>query len=106
MHAKTFAVDGARVFVGSFNFDPRSAKLNTEMRFVIESPALARQIDEVFETAVPADAYEVRLSDTGGLSWLERRDGESVRHETEPGTRPWRRAWVSFLSTLPIEWLL
>ena len=33
LHAKTFAVDGARAFVGSFNFDPRSARLNTEMGF-------------------------------------------------------------------------
>jgi putative cardiolipin synthase len=29
LHAKTFAVDGERLFVGSFNFDPRSAALNT-----------------------------------------------------------------------------
>ncbi|WP_373832596.1 phospholipase D family protein, partial [Delftia acidovorans] len=29
LHAKTFAVDGERIFVGSFNFDPRSAHLNT-----------------------------------------------------------------------------
>ena len=37
LHAKTFAVDGERVFVGSFNFDPRSAQLNTEMGLVIDS---------------------------------------------------------------------
>jgi len=42
LHAKTFAADGARVFVGSFNFDPRSAALNTEMGFVIQSAPLAR----------------------------------------------------------------
>ncbi|MBS1135759.1 MAG: hypothetical protein H6R02_2900, partial [Burkholderiaceae bacterium] len=42
LHAKTFAVDGKRVFVGSFNFDPRSARLNTEMGMVIDSPKLAR----------------------------------------------------------------
>jgi len=30
LHAKTFAVDHKRVFVGSFNFDPRSTHLNTE----------------------------------------------------------------------------
>src|SRR5690606_36067072 len=42
LHAKTFAVDGARVFVGSFNFDPRSANLNTEMGFLIDSPVLAQ----------------------------------------------------------------
>src|SRR5690606_22057425 len=44
LHAKTFAVDGKRIFVGSFNFDPRSFNLNTELGFVIDSPALARQI--------------------------------------------------------------
>ena len=29
LHAKTFAVDRRRIFVGSFNFDQRSAHLNT-----------------------------------------------------------------------------
>jgi len=106
LHAKTFAVDGARVFIGSFNFDPRSAQLNTEMGFVIESPALAQEIDDVFRTRIPADAYEVRLSEDGRMSWVERRGSESRRHETEPGTNLWRRAWVRFLSVLPIEWLL
>ena len=31
LHAKTFSVDENHVFIGSFNFDPRSAMLNTEM---------------------------------------------------------------------------
>ncbi len=31
LHAKTFSVDGSRTFIGSFNFDPRSARLNTEL---------------------------------------------------------------------------
>ncbi|CAH2795125.1 MAG: Cardiolipin synthase (EC phosphatidylethanolamine-utilizing, bacterial type ClsC [uncultured Paraburkholderia sp.] len=31
LHAKTLAVDSQRVFIGSFNFDPRSAHLNTEL---------------------------------------------------------------------------
>ena len=106
LHAKTFSVDAARVFVGSFNFDPRSAQLNTEMGFVIESPALARELDTVFRTRIPEDAFEVRSSQDGGLSWLERRGSQSLQHDVEPGTSVWRRAWVSFLSALPIEWLL
>jgi cardiolipin synthase C len=106
LHAKTFAVDDARVFVGSFNFDPRSAKLNTEMGFVIESPSMARRIDEAFGTRVPMDAYEVRLSETGRLFWMELRNGVAVRHDEEPGTTAWQRAWVRFLSLLPIESLL
>jgi putative cardiolipin synthase len=106
LHAKTFSVDCARVFIGSFNFDPRSAKLNTEMGFVIESPALARQIDTAFRSRVPIDAYEVCLSDKGQIYWIERREGELVRHDREPGTSVWQRTLVRFLSVLPIEWAL
>jgi len=107
LHAKTFAVDHARVFVGSFNFDPRSAKLNTELGFVIESSALAQQIDATFESRIPANAYEVRLSETGQLSWIEHRaEGALVNHDTEPGTTYWQRTGVWLISLLPIEWLL
>src|SRR5262249_19343464 len=94
LHAKTFSIDRARVFVGSFNFDPRSAKLNTEMGFVIRSPELARQIDSVFRAQVPADAYEVRLSERGRMSWLERRGADSFTHDREPGAGLLRRCWV------------
>lgn len=106
LHAKTFAVDGSRVFVGSFNFDPRSAELNTEMGFVIDSPALAGLIATAFRTTVPVNAYRVRLSESGKVQWLGRRDGETVRYDVEPGTSLRQRAAVSLLSLLPIEWLL
>jgi putative cardiolipin synthase len=106
LHAKTFSVDGSRVFIGSFNFDPRSAKLNTELGFVIDSPALAQRVEQTFDTRVPNDAYEVRLSHTGHLYWIEQREGERVRYDTEPGTTFWTRAFVWFLSRLPIESLL
>lgn len=48
LHAKTFSIDGKTVFIGSFNFDPRSTLLNTEMGFVIESETLAQLIDKRF----------------------------------------------------------
>ncbi|HPQ93954.1 MAG: phospholipase D family protein [Thiothrix sp.] len=106
LHAKTFAIDGERVFVGSFNFDPRSARLNTEMGFIIESPQLARRMAQRFVTRIPQDAYETRLDGNGQLYWLERRGQQVLRHDTEPGTRPLQRATVFLLSVLPIEWLL
>ncbi|WP_240036457.1 phospholipase D-like domain-containing protein [Halomonas urmiana] len=86
LHAKTFAVDGERVFVGSFNFDPRSANLNTELGFIIEDPSLAQRIDDAFDNGVPQNAYEVRLDPEGDLYWLERRDGEVIRHDVEPNS--------------------
>jgi putative cardiolipin synthase len=106
LHAKTFAVDTARVFVGSFNFDPRSATLNTEMGFVIDSPVLARRVHETFEQRVPQDAYRVTLAGDGGLLWTEQQDGQAVRHDSEPGTTAWQRCWVWLLSLLPIDALL
>ena len=107
LHAKTFTIDGDRVFIGSFNFDPRSAHLNTELGFVIRNPELAHRIDAKLERAIPLIAYEVRLSGEGETIWIERRTGKTVmRHDTEPGTTLWQRAAVSVLSVLPIEWLL
>ena len=106
LHAKTFAVDRTRIFIGSFNFDPRSADLNTEMGFVIESPAMAERLAEIFDKDVPLNAYEVRRSDGGGLEWLEQRDGGTIRHDREPGTGFWLRLGVRALSLLPIEPLL
>ena len=106
LHAKTFAVDQSRIFIGSFNFDPRSAELNTEMGFVIDSPILARRMAEVFDRDVPVNAYSVRLSTTGDLQWTEQRGGQTVRHRTEPGAGFWKRLGVRLLSMLPIDPLL
>jgi putative cardiolipin synthase len=106
LHAKTFAVDAQHVFVGSFNFDPRSVHLNTEQGFVIDSPELARQVDAAFEGPVVAQSYTVKLDANGALYWTEQVGGQTVRHTTEPGTTWWKRASVVLLSWLPIEWLL
>ena len=106
LHAKTFSVDRARFFVGSFNFDPRSRKLNTELGFVIDSPVLAQTIEHAFKESIPANSYEVRLSEAGQLYWIERRGSEQIRYHKSPNTSMWQRAAVWFLSLLPIEWLL
>ncbi|HZH81175.1 MAG TPA: phospholipase D-like domain-containing protein, partial [Gemmatimonadales bacterium] len=106
LHAKTFCVDRSRVFVGSFNFDPRSARLNTEMGFVIDSPGLGEAVTKWFAEEVPTRAYRVSLGDTGRLRWIDRNDGVEVVREEEPGTSAWRRFAVALLSVLPIEWLL
>jgi putative cardiolipin synthase len=106
LHAKTFAVDGERLFIGSFNLDPRSARLNTEMGFVIDSPVLARQLASQMKGRVLERAYEVRLSPEGALYWIERKDGVAIRYDTEPRASFWRRVETRILSWLPIEWLL
>lgn len=106
LHAKTFSVDRRRMFVGSFNFDPRSMHLNTELGFVIESPSLAAALAVSFETEIPLRTYEVRLTAKDDLVWIERNGTRTIRHTVEPGSTRLQRFSVKLLSHLPIEWLL
>ncbi len=107
LHAKTFALDRERLFVGSFNFDPRSARLNTEMGIVIDSPPVAGQLSAALDDQISAVAYEVRVAEDGRCpEWIERTPAGEVRYDTEPGTRFAERAWIWFLGLLPIDWLL
>jgi putative cardiolipin synthase len=106
LHAKTFAVDGDRLFVGSFNFDPRSARLNTELGFIIESPELAQEMQRVFNTDVLDNAYEVKLDEDGSMIWLERTPQGVVQYDGEPNVGIFRRAAVTLISVLPVEWML
>ena len=108
LHAKTYAVDGERIFVGSFNFDQRSARLNTEMGVVIDSPVGAIELAEIFERDVPDLAYRVQLAPDGQtLVWTERdASGREIRYDVDPQTDWVKRLGVGLLSGLPIDWLL
>lgn len=107
LHAKTFSVDGETVFIGSFNFDPRSAVLNTEMGLVIESESLAKQIHENLIINLREHAWTLRLDKNGRINWIEY-PGEAgeVVFKHEPRTRIVQRLLVRLVWRLPIEWLL
>jgi len=45
IHAKTMVIDGETLFVGTFNFDPRSANLNTEVGVLVANPKLAGEVE-------------------------------------------------------------
>ncbi len=100
-------MDGRRLFVGSFNFDERSALLNTEMGLLIDSPVLAAHLVRAFDEAVPRAAYEVRLAPGGGgLDWIERTPTGEEHYDTEPTVGIVRRIAVRLLSFLPIDLML
>lgn len=46
IHAKSMVIDSETLFVGTFNFDPRSANLNTEVGVLISNPGLASQVEQ------------------------------------------------------------
>lgn len=108
LHAKTFAIDGKRIFVGSFNLDPRSAALNTESGLVIDSPAMAGHITAAFADQLPKRSYVLQLDANGQVQWQDpsSADGSMQLLHHEPRTSLWKRALVRVLSWLPIEWLL
>jgi putative cardiolipin synthase len=103
LHAKTYTVDGRSIFVGSFNLDPRSAKLNTEMGLVIDSATMAEALSSAVDKAYPASAYRVSLDEKGNLQW---EDGTGNVFHSDPGSSWFERASVEIGSWLPIDWLL
>lgn len=106
LHAKTFVIDRKTIFVGSFNFDPRSANLNTEMGFLIESPRLAGELGRAFDDHLDERAYLVQPGEAG-LQWVERdEDGTTTLHDVEPGTTALTRFVARAIGWLPVEWLL
>ncbi len=46
VHAKSLVVDDRLAFVGSYNLDPRSENLNTEVGLLVEDAAFARELRE------------------------------------------------------------
>jgi putative cardiolipin synthase len=106
LHAKTFAIDSERLFVGSFNFDPRSIHLNTELGFVIESPRLTSEVEREFYEQAKQNAYQLALDNNNKILWKEALGGSTITHTKEPGMTAVSRASLAFLSLLPIDWLL
>lgn len=103
LHAKTFAVDGKRIFIGSFNFDPRSTTLNTEMGLLIDSEVLASRMHAFFDNGLNDMAWEVELSD-GDLAWKD--IATDTTESLEPGSTFFKRVALKVIGWLPVEWLL
>lgn len=100
LHAKTMVFDGKVVFVGSFNLDPRSAHINTEMGVFIHSDALATAVQAGLGDALEQIAYKLSL-EQGQLRWHDLETGTVL--DSEPDAGFWRRFGAWFLQWLPIE---
>jgi putative cardiolipin synthase len=107
LHTKSLVFDREKVFIGSFNFDPRSAWLNTELGLVIESREIAGKVAEMAERAMGPDfSHQLSLKNSGdktAIVWRSRTDRREFVTDTEPNTSWWKRRWVDFLTLLPIE---
>lgn len=113
LHSKVYIFDRNKLFIGSFNLDPRSRKINTELGILFENQTLAetivKRLDEVLDQVafslelkeIPADD-ELRVAHSE-LEWISKQDGKAIRLDTEPNTSVWQRMGTWFLSLLPIE---
>jgi putative cardiolipin synthase len=104
LHTKAFVVDGTRGFVGSFNLDPRSVDLNTEMGVLFDDESLALELrNEFLHLARAGLSYEVQLDDQGRLRWLDGSVVPPLWLANEPDTTWSRRMMVRVIGWLPIE---
>jgi putative cardiolipin synthase len=99
LHAKMATIDHRTVFVGSMNLDARSARINTEIGMVMESPELAATVAKLARENLRTGAYRLRLAADGeSIEWVETKaDGTTIVHTSEPDDS----FWLSFK-----RWLL
>jgi len=101
LHSKGMEVDGKRVYIGSMNFDPRSANINTEMGVFVESPGLAKALAALIERDMqPDNSWQVTLDANGQLVWTD--DKEVVTRQ--PARNWWQRVQDVFFMAFPKEY--
>ncbi len=101
LHTKAFLVDEREVFIGSFNFDPRSANLNTELGVIVRDPELALIYTVLVEDALPKQTFEVFLNEDGKLRWRGYKNGEEIIFDKEPETTWGQRFGAWFARIIP-----
>ena len=103
LHAKLMALDEKQVFIGSFNFDPRSAYLNTEIGVLLNSPTLARSVHSTMDQNLSKYAYKLVLNAENKITWQRQTPQGPVIYTKEPRMKWWQRAGMKVISWLPIE---
>ena len=103
LHAKLMALDEKQVFIGSFNFDPRSAYLNTEIGVLLNSPPLAQAVHTTMDETLSKYAYKLVLDANKKITWQRQTPQGPVIYTKEPRMKWWQRAGIKILSWLPIE---
>jgi putative cardiolipin synthase len=108
LHSKALVVDRRQVWIGSFNLDPRSIRLNTENGVLIDNPRLADELAaRVLDDTSPAKSWKLEFAagcaDTRRcpLRWRGTVDGVERVLDREPEASLARRAMVRFMRLLP-----
>ena len=103
LHSKVAVVDREQLFVGSFNLDPRSLYINTELGIIVESPKMSASIATAGLESLDIAAYKLRLNRRGRINWHYSIRGTEHVANKEPHTSLWRRLLTRLMGLLPIE---
>jgi putative cardiolipin synthase len=103
LHAKTLVIDRKLAWIGSFNLDPRSSRLNTEMAVLLESESLAADLASRMERDFAPDRSWRVMMRPGSreLRWLGEKAGAPHEVHREPDASLWWRAWVKVARQFP-----
>ena len=103
LHAKAFTIDGRYLFIGSFNWDPRSVNINTEMGILVDSTELAQGTSDAIREVLLRETYAVRLDEDDRITWT-RTDKDGIRriYYHEPTGSSWDQFVAGFYALLPI----
>jgi cardiolipin synthase C len=103
LHTKAFTIDNRSAFVGSMNFDPRSASLNTEMGVVFEQDDLVERIRQIFADETSSErSYRIDIEDDA-VVWRDEEAGEVKILKDEPEAGIGRRLLARTIAFLPIQ---
>jgi putative cardiolipin synthase len=103
LHTKAFLVDGEKVFIGSFNFDPRSANLNTESGVIIESERMTGRFLAGIDEKLREATWELFLNEDDKLRWRGYEDGGETIYRKEPESTWMQRFIAGIVRLLPVK---
>jgi len=64
LHAKTMVIDSETVYIGTYNLDPRSENLNTEVGVIVRNKQIAKKVEQLIQTDMgPANSWNALYDD-------------------------------------------
>lgn len=110
LHSKIYVFDRKKIFVGSYNLDPRSAKINTEMGILVSNTELAAHIGEWWDETINKVAYKLDLESIEGeygfeplIVWFDNSVKPKKRYDESPKASFWNKFSSDLFSILPLE---
>lgn len=104
LHTKAAVIDGKTTVIGSFNMDPRSRQLNSEIGLLIRSEEFAAITAQAMRRELePANSYRLFLGQGGRIRWTGVSKDGPVEYRGEPLASVWARLAAGLIRWIPVE---